>query len=190
MSDTSLKLFNERVERLERSTLAKRMAKPHYNLDYDRMINRQFVSAEGITEDAVDAFVCSIRLLIQSRDGFSIQCLAKNVYTDESVPQELRDRFYAARDRWEKYRDRTSAFKGPRQDSNLKNGFLFDVILYGGVAHSNRDKVEDFELLAKRGAISSLVFASFLHMLNTLFSVVKEIRNANVELLSLRDAEC
>jgi hypothetical protein len=190
MKSTSLTLFNERVERLERTALAKRMATPNYKMDYERMMNREFVSADGVTEDDVDAFVLSLRLLIQDNDGYSIRCLADDIYSDESVPTNLRSRFNAARERWKQHCAQKSAFKLSGQDSNLENGHTFDVILYGGLAHTNRDKVNDFHMLAKRGAFSSLVFASFLHMLNLLLSVVREIRDVNNELLRIWGKEC
>ena len=65
MNKRAFVFFNERVDRLNRSALAKRMATPHYRLDYNRMMNREWISAEGITEDDVDAFVLNVRLLIQ-----------------------------------------------------------------------------------------------------------------------------
>ena len=76
MDTLSLQLFNERVDRLDRCSLAKRMDEnPHYQLNYEKMINRQWVSIDGISEDEIDSFVLNVRLLIQDNDGFSIRCL-------------------------------------------------------------------------------------------------------------------
>ena len=69
------------------------MSDPHYQLDYERMMQREWISVDGVTEDDVDAFVLSFRCLTQDRDGFSIRRLAEDVYASPSVPGELKDRF-------------------------------------------------------------------------------------------------
>jgi hypothetical protein len=181
----ALILFNERVERLIRSDLAKRMENPHYTLDYERMMRREWISADGVTEDAVDAFVLNVRLLVQDRDGFSIRCLANDVYAQSSVPAELRDRFAQQRRIWHEHRERPSVFKHFTKDRNFTNGELFDVLMYGGLVHANGHKVDLFCELTKQGIYSSLVCGSFLSSLRVFLEVVRAIHDVNAELLKL-----
>jgi hypothetical protein len=103
MEERSLILFNERVERLLRSTLARRIGNPTFTLSYKKVIDPDWICFDGVTEDAVDAFVLHIRVLLQERDGISIKCLAKGVYADQAIPKDLRDRFGQAKDRWDRY---------------------------------------------------------------------------------------
>ncbi len=181
----TLSLFNERVERLAQSALAKRMASPHYTIDYEKMMRREWIAADGLTEDAVDAFVCNVRLLVQDRDGFSIRCLTKDVYAQKSVPQDLRIRFCEQRKRWWEHMDQPSVLKHFKEDRNFTYGELFEVLMYGGLVHANRDKVDLFYKLTKQGAYSSLgCGASFLVSLQMFLNVVREIRDINAELLS------
>ena len=182
-TEVTLELFNERVERLKRSALAQRMAHPHYRLDYDRMMKRQWISADGVTEDSVDAFVLNVRLLVQDTDGFSIRRLAEDVYHDNSVPHTLRSRFGEQRQKWCSHIDARSPFTHFAENRNYTNGELFDILMYGGLAHVNRDKVRLFRALTQRGAFSSLVFASFLNSLSLLLQIAKEIHEINAELL-------
>ena len=104
MLTLKLFLFNERMERLERCKLTKIMENPNYKLDYDRMMERQWISINGIEEDDVDAFILNLRLLIQDRDGFSIRRLAEDIYADSTLPQTLRDKFTEKRAIWNEYR--------------------------------------------------------------------------------------
>lgn len=180
----ALSLFNERVERLARSALAKRMASPHYTLDYKKMMRREWISADGLTEDAVDAFVLNVRLLVQDQDGFSIRRLAEDVYDQDSVPADMRSRFAEQRRKWREHVELPSVCKHFGEDRNFTNGELFKVLMYGGLVHANRDKVDLFYALTNQGAYSSLVCASFLVSLRMFLDVVRAIRDINAELLS------
>jgi hypothetical protein len=178
-----LTLFNERVARLNRSRLATCMKNPNYVLSYDRFMNGEWICAEGIDEDTVDAFILNVRLLIQDNDGFSISCLAKNIYTDTAVPDDLRERFGNTREKWQKHSELTSLFKHPSRDGNFLNKELFDVLMYGGLAHANRDKVDLFMMLTRRGAVSAFVFSHFLKTLRLMLEVVNTIAGVNDELM-------
>jgi len=182
-------LFNERVDRLDRTALTQRMENPHYRLDYNRMINQEWISADGVTEDAVDAFVLNVRLLIQDGDGFSIRRIGEDIYAQNYVPSDLRDRFNEQRRRWCKHRQQRSMFKHFTEDRNFSNGELFDVLLYGGIAHANREKVTLFNRLTRSGFYSSLVCGSFLSSLRIFRDVVHRIRTVNEELLQHQQSQ-
>jgi hypothetical protein len=179
----ALILFNDRVARLDRSSLAARMANPRYTLDYERLAKSEWVSLDGVTEDAIDAFVLHIRLLTQDQDGFSIRCLAKDVYSHGSVPPALKSRFDQLRSEWREYTDHASLLRHPNENRNFTYGELFEALLYGGLAHANADKVELFKWLTGSGAFSSIVCVSFLSSLRIFLKVVRQFRDVNKELL-------
>ena len=87
----ALHRFNERADRLDRSALATRMENAHYQLDYRRTMRGEWISVDGVCEDGIDSFVLNVRLLVQDGDGFSIRCLAKDAYSQNSVPGELEE---------------------------------------------------------------------------------------------------
>lgn len=182
MDTTALVLFNNRVERLLRSGLAERMQHRQYILSREKFLNREWICADGVTEDAIDAFVLNIRLLIQDRDGFSIRQLAA-FYESEEVPGELKKRFSEAREQWAKHIAQRTPFKKPDKSANFTYGELFDVLLYGGLAHANPDKAELFYRLTTQGAASAFVFACFMRSLEQLLEVARTIRETNEKLL-------
>lgn len=183
MFNDRLFLFNERVDRLDRTTLAKRLGDPQYTLSYHRMMNREWISADGVSEDDVDAFVLNVRLLIQDRDGISIRKLAENVYSSPTVPGSLQQQFAQHRQRWCDHKTQPSMFRHLTEDRNFTNGELFDILMYGGLAHVDSTKVDHFYQLTKQGAFSSMVFASFLVSLRLFLQVVRSIRDTNLSLL-------
>ncbi len=179
-------LFNEKVNRLERCRLTKRMATPRYKIQYNKIMNLEWISCDDVSEDDVDAFVLNLRLLIQRRDGFSIECLSK-IYKKDGIPKELSGAFDEQSQSWETYRSLKSVLIKPGGSEKLSNGELFDIILYGGLAHQNKYRVNDFSALTKQGAFSAIVFIFFLSSLNTILNVLRNIREINnrmVEVLS------
>lgn len=180
----ALSRFNETVDLLARSALAKLMASPHYTLDYQKMMRREWISADGLTEDAVHAFVLKVRLLVQDHDGFSIRRLAEDIYAHESVPTALRSRFAEQRQKWREHMDMPSVIKHLGEDRNFTHGELFDALMYGGLVHVNSDKVGLFDRLTKQGVFSSVVCVSFLVSLRMFLDVVCAIRDIDAELLS------
>ncbi len=129
MKMRALDLFNQRVDRLDRSSLAKRMANPQYKLDYARMQNGEWISIDGVTEDDVDSFILNVRLLVQDRDRISIGALAKDIFSDHDVPQSLREQFNQDRKRWEDHTNENSAIGHLTEKRNFTNGEVFDLLL-------------------------------------------------------------
>ena len=75
-------------------------------------------------------------------------------------------------------------FKHFTENRNFSNGELFDALMYGGLVHANREKVDLFCALTKQGAYSSLVCGSFLSTLRVFLDVVRAIGGINAELLN------
>ena len=177
-------LFNEKVDRLERCGLTKRMATPKYIIQPDKIMGREWIAFDNVSEDDLDAFVLNLRLLIQDRDGFSIRCLAK-IYKKDEVPQDLAKAFDEQREKWKTYRSTFSPLIKPGGTEKLSNGDLFDILFYGGLAHQDKKYFNEFFKLTKQGAFSAFVFGFFLSSLNTILGVVRRIREINDSLIEI-----
>jgi hypothetical protein len=177
-------LFNEKVNRIERCRLTERMATPRYKIQHDKIMDLEWIAFDDVSEDDVDAFVLNLRLLIQDGDGFSIRCLAK-IYEKDGVPQELSEAFDKQRQKWETYRSSMSLLIKPGGTEKLSNGELFDIILYGGLAHQDEKHLNEFFNLTKQGAFSTFVFGFFLSSLNTILNVLRNIRDINNRLIEV-----
>lgn len=177
-------LFNEKVDRLERCGLTKRIATPRYIIQHDKIMDRQWIAFDNISEDELDAFVLNLRLLIQDRDGFSIRCLAK-LYEEDGVPKDLVIAFDEQRKKWKTHRGSLSLLIKPGGTEKLSNGDLFDILFYGGLAHQDKKYLNEFIILTKQGAFSAFVFGFFLSSLNTIIDVLRKIRDINRRLLEV-----
>lgn len=182
MDITPLILFNNKVDRLDNCRLAARMANQHYHIQHDKIMNLDWVAVDGVNQDDIDAFVCNLRLLIQDRDGFSIRCISK-LYNQESVPSDLSDSFNQERQKWKKHLESKSLFLKPDNDEKYSNNELFNIILYGGLAHQDQKYIREFIWLTKQGAFSAFVFGFFISSLKTILDVVRNIREINKELI-------
>ena len=181
-------LFNEKVARLQACRLAKRMQNPNYQIQYEKIMNREWIAADDITPDDVDAFVLNLRLLVQDNDGFSIRCLADE-YRANSVPQRLQDRFAEVREELHTHFNSRSVIGKPGDQGNYSNKELFDIIMYGGLSHNDKKYLQEFRFLTQSGLFSALVFASFLQTVGTILEVAKRIGELNDELLkTLRES--
>jgi hypothetical protein len=187
MNISPLILFNEKVDRLDRCALTKRMATPKYVIQYDKVMDRQWIAFDNISEDDLDAFVLNLRLLIQNRDGFSIKCLS-DLYKGEASENLIME-FEEQRKKWNDYRSSLSLLNNPDSPEKLSNGELFDILFYGGLAHQNQKHFNKFILLTKQGAFSAFVFGFFLSSLNTLLKVVRNIRDINNRWIQNQDNE-
>ena len=185
MDITPLILFNEKVDRLDRCALTKRMATPKHVIQNDKIMDRQWIAFDNISEDDLDAFVLNLRLLIQDRDGFSIRCLSK-LYKDQA-PEDLVTAFEEQRNKWNDYKSSLSLLTKPGATEKLSNGDLFDILFYGGLAHQDQKYLNEFIILTKQGAFSAFVFGFFLSSLKTLIQVVRDIRDINNHWIEIED---
>jgi hypothetical protein len=179
-------LFNEKVDRLERCRLIQRLKDPQFVLQPERVLHREWIAFDNVTEDDVDAFVLNARLLMQDRDGFSIRCLAK-IYENPALPTELRDEFKSHRRRFSNHKNSPSLLKtGERR---YTHGEIFDIIFYGGLAHQDMKYYKEYLLLTKMGATSALaVFPSFIQTVQCFLSVVRKIIVLNQRVLELNQS--
>jgi len=184
MDITPFVLFNEKIDRLERCELTKRMATSIYIIQPDKIMDREWIAFDNVSEDDLDAFVLNLRLLIQDRDGFSIRCLAK-LYEKSEVPEGLSHAFDEQRDKWKTHRSEFSLLIKPGGTEKLTNGELFDILFYGGLAHQDQKYLNEFIILTKQGAFSTFVLGFFLIALNTIMDVLRNIKDINNRLIEV-----
>jgi len=142
-----LRLYNEKVERLRRSGFLQRLiadggitATVSAGVDHPLVIDRS-----GPDDDNIDALITTYRFFVQPRDKID-RLHMREVYV------ALRDEFGFATGEYEQaitqaitVADSAGAyFAGATlfmiDGEIVSRGTLHDVIIYGGLAHANRDK--------------------------------------------------
>ncbi len=175
MSKLQLQLFIEKVNRLERTRLAIRMQNAHYTIQGDQVYKLNWIAVDGVSEDDLDAFILNLRLLIQDRDGFSIRCISK-LLKKENNCQQISTDFEDIRDKWKMFLNETTIFKKSGNQSNYTNNEIFNILIYGGLAHCDRKYVEEFLQITRMGAFSAFLFGNFLIILNNLLTKLYRMR--------------
>ena len=159
-----LTLFVEKAWRLETSKFWEWLSSRRGSPDMQKIISGDWLAHDGLDQDALDAFCLNLRLLIQDGDGFSIRKIENmatlwpenaNGYSNEilSAVKTLRD---GLRD------DSLVQIYPSRKTSKME---LFDIIFYGGIAHSNPSKRRKFQEITESGVFSFFVFMSFVDCL-------------------------
>ena len=189
----TLHRFNGRVNRLENSRFWKRYENEQPEV-ISRMENMQieqtgettfdltgkiFSNLQDFDRDDLDAFVLSYRILTQNNDPISIRALS-HIYGSSWVPNEAHNCFEDARRQLNEHAaQRASVTFG---EHAISVGQLVDIVVYGGLAHSNRAKATIFEAWEKSG-IMGFIWADFFAYLRHFMSVVKYLRGLNEQVL-------
>ncbi|MHB9075650.1 MAG: hypothetical protein ACYC6G_19260 [Desulfobaccales bacterium] len=162
-----LKLFNERAERLKESRFLAWLRKSP--MDFDKS-----------QPDDLDAFCLNLRLLIQDRDGFSINCLSKlyNKLPDSpDILQEAKNLFELERIRLNTYLNKRSFVQ--IEGRNFSNKDLFNILFYGGLVHNNLKYFNDYRKFMKSGWFSILAIVALWNIFFKFNSCIQRINVIN-----------
>jgi hypothetical protein len=159
----TLRLFNEKVERLQATRFAKKYADtvPEVFAEWRSLSTSK---GEGLSfeitgevvsrlskhdQDDIDAFVLTYRMFIQQNDRVSLASLGK-VYARDWMPEEPRESFQHAMSVVDEYLDSPIALVV--YDQTISRRQLVDTVLYGGLAHSDVKKEAVYRSWMESGA--------------------------------------
>jgi hypothetical protein len=185
----TLRRFNRKVARLEESGFAKRYAdevpnviakleKPVFRDEGDGRFEiygqvRSYL--EDFSQDEIDAFVLTHRILTQKNDPLSIASLTK-IYARPWMHEEARAPFNDARAQLNEYLD------GPAtvgfEEGHMAIGELADITIYGGLAHSNEQKTAIFESWIGSG-MAGFFWAEFFAYAREMLRYFRYFRDLN-----------
>jgi hypothetical protein len=185
--------FNRRVDRLERSGFSKRYEAdiPNVVIKMDDItINREdgprfsiggrvHSWIEDFSQDEIDAFVLSYRVFTQKNDRLSISSLAR-LYEKEWMPPRGRECFEDARKQLNDHLDSRATVTFP--DGYMLVRALVDIIIYGGLAHSNEEKARIFDSWESSGFMG-FMWADFMAYAREAVETLKYIRGLNQSII-------
>ena len=193
----TLKSFNARIERLERSGFAKRfenevpevMAKLESPIDFQNHGDGKFTLGGKIeswvpdyNEDEIDSVVLTYRVLTQKNDRVSLASLAK-IYNSDWFPEEGMQRFNEARDKVNEYLDSPATVYFEEGWITIRS--LIDIIIYGGLAHSNLKKERIFNSWVNSGTSGffKVEFMAALKFMLSYFKYFKELNEVTIQVI-------
>ena len=184
-----LKLFNEKAKRLLESRFVKhilRSKKISFGVRAEKGKPIQ-ISTTLPDQDSIDAFVLTFRYFIQNNERCSFGNLAKT-YSKSFIPKEMRKEYFEARKRLNDYLDSPASLK--YGDEPLSRRRVFDVFVYGGLAHAHQKKKEVFSKWMENPIVRGFFEAEFASILFTTLRIIQYVAKLNsraIEALENKD---
>lgn len=175
---TDYEHFLNRAQRLEESRFWSWLTTRRGEPDWNRIKAGDWLAHDGLNIDELEAFCLNLRLLIQDRDGISIRAMR---HLSNAWPSQYSTEAAAIDKASEELRQCLAERSLVELWSYKKttNHELFDVVFYGGIAHSDRQKREEFENIVKSGLFSVFAFQAFssvlFHYRNCIIQVAKSV---------------
>ena len=192
----TLKSFNSKIDRLERSGFSNRFIDEtpevviaFKSVKFENLGEGNFTLSgemeswvKDYQEDEIDAVVLTYRMLTQNNDRVSLGSIAK-IYNSDWFPEEGTQQFNEARTKVNQYLD--SAATVCFEEGSISIRSIMDIIIYGGLAHSNVKKERIFNSWINSGAagVFKVEFITALKFMLFYFSYFKELNNATIQML-------
>jgi hypothetical protein len=138
---------------------------------------------EDFDQDEIAAFVLDYRQYTQNNDPISISSLAR-IYERPWMHPGARKNFEEYRAHFNRELDAPSKLMFGNDAMSVRT--LVEIVLYGGLAHSNSEKADTFESWEKSG-IMGMVWAVFFAAMRDLMQTLKQLRGLNEQVLAVAD---
>lgn len=192
-----LQRFNRRATRTEQSAFWKRYADqvPNViarfeNVKFEKtgptsvaMHGRIHSWLEDFDQTEIAAFVLDYRQYTQNNDPISISSLAR-IYERPWMDAGARRSFEKIRSRFNQALDAPSKLTFGDYQMNVRT--LVEIVIYGGLAHSNTEKADIFESWEQSG-IMGMVWAPFFAAMRDMMQTLKILRTLNKQVLAVAD---
>ncbi len=179
---STLKLFNEKVDKLINSRFVKHIQENKgLKVSIKSSVGEKVDISHNLPDqDVIDAFVLTVRFFIQDNEPTSLRNMAK-LYNEVSVASEIKDDFNYIRDKLNSELSKKSMFT--LQGKHLTMGEIFDTFIYGGLAHAETKKTEDFDKWMRIEPLAAFITAEFNNVLIYFLDCIAYIRKVNMRAL-------
>lgn len=171
-----LKLFNEKIETVKRGRFVPQVFRPDHGItmhfDSEKPL---LIEKRGADEEAILALATTLRFFVQERDGISLRQVA-DIYGNLPVEDLAKQSARSAVDSVEQYLD--TALPVVFNNEAITNRRLFEVFMYGGIAHANEDKRAEYETWA-RGPAGAMMQMYFEEIVARLLQVIVSFQMMN-----------
>ncbi len=189
-----LREFNRKVDRLEQTGFWKRYENeiPNVVIKMDdltmektgdasfSMLGRIQSWIPEFDQDEIDAFVLTFRLFTQDNDRISLRSLSRIFASGWLQGGNAQECFEGARKQLNDHLD--SAATVMFGDTLVSVRFIADVIIYGGLAHTNEEKSRIFQSWSQSGFMG-LLWAEFFAYARYAVDTMQYLRGLNAALL-------
>jgi len=163
-------LFRQKFAKLVRSTVWGAIRENEIQFSVSANVGEPVrLSATGPSEEAVDAFVLTLRFFLQDNESISIRNLAELLHR-LPLDSEMRDRVVEMRIAFNSALDRPCGIKIDAEHPS--NREVLEIFVYGGLAHANPQKRAVFENWSMQpiimGMMTHVFFSNLVKVLHLL----------------------
>ena len=154
-----LKLFNQKVERLEEINLLKDVESIGFRINFGEN-TKTIAERVGPDQKTIDAYALTIRFFIIDKDGISLNKIF-DLYQKLKVDPIKLEKYNTLREEINRHFNKFINFK--RGQERFTNKYAFETILFGNLAHADyRDqKRKQFESFENDPAVFQIMYRSF-----------------------------
>lgn len=180
----TLELFNEKVDRLKENSFVKHVIsqKTGFTISWEKekdlMIEKKFPEKESI-----EAFVLTLRYFIQDNEKISLRNIAK-IYDKLPNGNQKKGLFKDALKNLNDFLDT------PDKQLNIKENEkewskreIFDVIIYGELAHANEKKRQIYKRWMKKPVFGVIIENEFIIILDYIMRILMYLQENNDQLI-------
>ena len=171
----TLRLFNEKADKLENLSFTRGLEETGVTISYEQGKPLQ-VGRYGPNDESIDAFVLTIRFFIQDNESTSLRNIA-HLYSRLPVDPGLVERFVDARTKTNSDLHQATSLNVDRVDLTYQT--IFDVFLWGGLAHANFGKKAIYDSWAEDPAFFLLLQDKFIQALRIILNMIFFTRAIN-----------
>ncbi|UCJ18907.1 hypothetical protein K5Q02_11310 [Pseudomonas sp. MM211] len=130
----------------------------------DRIFKGEWLAHDGLDQEAFESFCLNLRQMIQDTDGYSMRLVGQIAEKWGARDSDLLQGIREARNTLKQKLDQPCLVRIHASRSTT-NRELFDTVFYGGVAHENIGKRDEFDRITNAGLFGYFVFSAFLGVL-------------------------
>ena len=138
------------------------------------------IERRGPDKDSIDASVLTLRFFIQDNEPCSFRNMAK-IYEDLPISLDKKKSFEKSRDFVNFLLDQDSPI-GPDK-GKLKNRDIFYIIIYGGLAHANKEKKKAYDQWISDSVLEPFITNEFVWIVAGILKAIFDVENLNEEVL-------
>jgi hypothetical protein len=173
----ALRLFNEKADKLDRLSYTQWFRQNRGGFTV-RNLGGGLAKAEvrAPNDEAVDAFVLTLRFFIQNNESISISRIA-DLYEQSGLSVDLRERVANGRAELNKFLDSSSQIT--ISGETLAKRRILDVFLWGGLAHANVEKKKTFDQWVSDPILFPVMQMAFHSVIVELLRFILWLRSVN-----------
>ncbi|MCH7735999.1 MAG: hypothetical protein IH872_01225 [Chloroflexi bacterium] len=174
-AETTLRLFNEKADKLESLSFTSEIENSgiHISAGFGQPVR---VERRGPDEEAIDAFVLTMRFFIQDNEPTSFKNM-EDLYSELPVSTELKQRYSEARKKTNEKLDGLTMVTENRVEITYR--YVFDVFLWGGLAHADSRKKIVYDRWAKHSVLFPMLQNEFVSAIGIVLEMIYFTRAIN-----------